>query len=182
VLGLLALNFPADAGSFFSEFYGPVFRFVASGSGAGPDDVEDLVQETLLEAWRGRDRFRGDSEALTWILGIARYRILLRRRTLGIRSRLEPAVRDAARSIDRVRIPEELLESEEMRGRVRRALEAMEEAHARLLKLRYFEGLALREIASRLKESEKAVESRLHRAKEAFRDLLSRGADDDRNG
>jgi RNA polymerase sigma-70 factor (ECF subfamily) len=180
VLGTLTLSFPADPATFFSEFYLPVYRFVSSASGAVAADVEDLVQETLLEAWRGRTRFRGESEALTWVLGIAKYRVLLRRRSLGTAGRHERGALEAARSVDRVLVPEELLESEEMRGRVRRALEEIEEAHSRVLVLRYFEGLAVREIAHRLGESEKAVESRLHRAKEAFRDRLKLGEDDDR--
>lgn len=180
MLGTLTLSFPADAETFFSEYYPRVYRFVSSASGAGTADIEDLVQETLLEAWRGRTRFRGDSEALTWILGIAKYRVLLRRRSLGTAGRHEREVQEAARSVDRVLVPEELLESEEMRGRVRRALEGIDEAHSRVLVLRYYEGLAIREIAARLGESEKAVESRLHRAKEAFRDRLQLGEDDDR--
>ena len=180
MLGTLTLSFPADAATFFSRFYPLVRRFVSSASGAGPADVEDLVQETLLDAWRGRDRFRGDSEALTWVLGIAKNRVLLRRRSLGVAGRAQREVREAASSIDRALVPEELLESEELRGRVRRALEEVGDAYARVLVLRYCEGLAVREIAARLGEGEKAVESRLQRAREAFRECLGRGDDDDR--
>jgi RNA polymerase sigma-70 factor (ECF subfamily) len=180
VPGTLTLNLPADAATFFSGFYPLVWRFVSSASGAGRADVEDLVQETLLEAWRGRDRFRGDSEALTWILAIAKNRVLLRRRSLGQAGRAQREIHEAASSIDRVLVPDELLESEEMRGRVRRALEEVGESYSRVLVLRYCEGLAVREIAARLGEGEKAVESRLQRAREAFRECLNRGADDDR--
>jgi RNA polymerase sigma-70 factor (ECF subfamily) len=180
VLGALALRFPRDPGAFFSEFYERVHRFVASTSGADRGDVEDLVQDTLLEAWRGRDRFRGDSEPLTWVLGIARNRVLLRRRSMGQSVRLRDQVIAAARSIDREDVPDAILQSEEMRSLVRRALDAMEEAYRQVLLLRFFEGLPIREIAGRLGEGEKAIESRLLRAREAFRHLMSRGADDDR--
>jgi RNA polymerase sigma-70 factor (ECF subfamily) len=37
-----------------------------------PSDVDDLVQETLLRAFRGLDSFRGDSPGMSWILTIAR--------------------------------------------------------------------------------------------------------------
>lgn len=167
------MTFPADAGTFFSEFYDRVHRFVAAASGADRRDVDDLVQETLLEAWRGRLRFRGDSEPLTWILGIARHRVLLRRRVLAVSDRLRGDVIAAVRALDREEVPEALLETEEMRARVRTALEKVGTSYAQVLMLRYYEGLAVREIAARLGEGEKAVESRLQRAREAFREAMS---------
>jgi RNA polymerase sigma-70 factor (ECF subfamily) len=37
------------------------------------DDVDDLVQESLLTAWRAWDRFDGQSTRVTWLLGIATF-------------------------------------------------------------------------------------------------------------
>jgi len=34
-------------------------------------DAEDLVQETLLAAWRGLDRFEGRASMRTWLYRIA---------------------------------------------------------------------------------------------------------------
>lgn len=39
------------------------------------DVAEDLVQETLLAAWQGRDRFRGRSKERTWLIGILRHKL-----------------------------------------------------------------------------------------------------------
>ncbi|MGY2291357.1 RNA polymerase sigma factor [Pseudomonas sp. SDO528_S397] len=36
-----------------------------------PDDAEDIVQLTYLEAWRSRDRFGGQATLSTWMCGIA---------------------------------------------------------------------------------------------------------------
>ncbi len=36
-----------------------------------PDDRKDLEQETLLQAWRGWPKFRGDSKFSTWLYRIA---------------------------------------------------------------------------------------------------------------
>ncbi len=37
-----------------------------------PDVAEDLAQETLLEAWRSRDRLRNPEMRAQWVSGIAR--------------------------------------------------------------------------------------------------------------
>ncbi len=47
-----------------------VYRFCARV--ASVNEAADLTQETFLRAWRSIGRFRGDSEARTWLLGIAR--------------------------------------------------------------------------------------------------------------
>ncbi len=38
--------------------------------------AEELVQETFLAAWRGRDRFAGRSAAKTWLVGILKRKIV----------------------------------------------------------------------------------------------------------
>ncbi len=36
----------------------------------------DLVQETLLAAWRGRDAFQGEASERTWLTGILKHKII----------------------------------------------------------------------------------------------------------
>lgn len=38
--------------------------------------AEDLVQETLLAAWRGHERFGGQSTEQTWLTGILKHKIV----------------------------------------------------------------------------------------------------------
>jgi RNA polymerase sigma-70 factor, ECF subfamily len=157
-----------DPSAFFDEAYPRVFRFIASLTGAPAGDVDDLVQESLLEAWRGRASFRGDASLLTWILGIARRRALGRRRSTARRDELLRALRE----LETAPVPADLLRDEELVRRVRTALDEIEAGYAEVLVLRYLEAKPVREIAAGLGESEKAVESRLHRAREALRDRL----------
>jgi RNA polymerase sigma-70 factor (ECF subfamily) len=49
----------------------PLVRFCASLT--SDDEAEDLAQETLLRMLRALPVYRGDSNALTWLLGIARH-------------------------------------------------------------------------------------------------------------
>lgn len=38
----------------------------------GPDEADDVTQDTFVRAWRALPAFRGDSSARTWLLSIAR--------------------------------------------------------------------------------------------------------------
>jgi RNA polymerase sigma-70 factor (ECF subfamily) len=167
----IVMGLDLDPEAFFDEFHPPVFRFIAGTTGAPASDVDDLVQETLLHAWRDRARFRGDASPLTWVLSIAKNRVKMRLRSLG--------QRPAFGAIDQEQLPAEVVRSPESAAAVRRALDAIDPDYAEVLLLRYFEGRAVREIAETLGESEKAVESRLHRARQALREKLVHGGDDE---
>ena len=52
-------------------------------------DAEDLLQETLLAAWRGLDKFEGRASIRSWLYRIATNRCLNARRDSGRRG-LEP--------------------------------------------------------------------------------------------
>jgi RNA polymerase sigma-70 factor (ECF subfamily) len=41
-----------------------------------PKLAEDVVQETLLSALQGRDRFAGDSSERTWLIGILKHKVV----------------------------------------------------------------------------------------------------------
>jgi RNA polymerase sigma-70 factor (ECF subfamily) len=58
----------------------------------GPNDADDVTQDTYVRAWKALPAFRGDSSARTWLLTIARracadaVRSNVRRRRLGRRA------------------------------------------------------------------------------------------------
>jgi len=45
--------------------------------GVREDDVEDLTQKTLLQAWEHRRQFKGDSILNTWLISIAKNEMLM---------------------------------------------------------------------------------------------------------
>ena len=68
------------------------------------------------------------------------------------------------------------LEAENPNGML--ALALLHPRHQEVLQLKYIDGLSVRETADRLQTTEKAVESRLTRARESFRKALDAMADD----
>ena len=65
--------------------------------------------------------------------------------------------------------PEEILLENELRREVKKKLSVLSEGYSKILRLKYYQGLSVREIAQKLGTTVKAIESKLSRAREAFR-------------
>jgi RNA polymerase sigma-70 factor, ECF subfamily len=160
-----------DLESFFDEFYPRIQRFVSIASGARAEEVDDLVQEALLAAWRDRESYRSESPVDAWILAIARNLVRRRYRKEGRRKEIRETLAALA-SLESREIPEEILGAQETGRRVRSALDRLAPAYAEVLVWKYVDERNVAWIAGRLGETEKAVESRLSRAKEELRTRL----------
>ncbi|HKJ07988.1 MAG TPA: sigma-70 family RNA polymerase sigma factor [Gammaproteobacteria bacterium] len=63
-----------DPERWLTEHGDALFRFALLRT-SRRDIAEDLVQETLLAAWRSRDGFRRDASERTWLVGILKNKI-----------------------------------------------------------------------------------------------------------
>jgi len=128
------------------------------------DDAQDLVQETLLQAFRCFARFRREAAPYTWLYAILRRQSLTRRRKARFLDFLGllPEPRDEAPSA------EQRMDRELSRGRVRDSLRKLSFRHREILFLRYVEELKIREIADLLQVPSGSVKSRLHNAVKAL--------------
>jgi RNA polymerase sigma-70 factor (ECF subfamily) len=70
----------------------------------------------------------------------------------------------------------EALEADEQREQVQRALDQLPERDRLMLQWKYFDGLAVKEIAARVGDSERAVEAVLYRARKEFRRVFESSA------
>jgi RNA polymerase sigma-70 factor (ECF subfamily) len=62
---------PTALAALFDRHHRATYGFLARVSGAGGQDLDDLVQTTFLQVLRSAARFKGKSAVRTWILGIA---------------------------------------------------------------------------------------------------------------
>ncbi len=129
--------------------------------------AEDLVQETLVEAWRSLARFDGRCRFSTWLYGILRHRFLKGRRG-------QNAVRlSASDALGQKQCtapsPDHSAEVSEDAQRVRQAVANLSEEHRLVVELRFFAGATLDEIAATLGCPLGTVKSRLHYALEKMR-------------
>jgi len=137
-------------------------------------DAEDLVQETLLAAWRGLDGFEERSSMRTWLYRIATNRCLNALRDRGRRPAVAgPPPPEPTRRIEPVWLepypdPEARYEAREAIGLAYiTALQRLRPHQRAVLVLRDVLGFRGAEVAHMLGLSEAAVASALHRARSA---------------
>jgi RNA polymerase sigma-70 factor (ECF subfamily) len=150
-------------------------------------DADDAVQEALLSAFRGFSSFRADARLGTWLHRIvvnAALQRLRRRRPTDDAQELEPLAELLPRfaesgypehyhqpwtaSID------ELVTRAETRESVRAMIDRLPEGHRTVLILRDIEELDTQEAADLLGITPTALKVRLHRARQALRNLFER--------
>ncbi len=136
------------------------------------EDARDVVQEAYLRAYRGIDRFRGDAQFTTWL-----YRITANCAAthLGRRSRHRHDELDEAAAVADLHPdhdPQLRADADDLRGRLRGALDALPPRLRAVVVLRDVYDLPHEAIAAELGISESAAKVRLHRARNKLREQL----------
>jgi RNA polymerase sigma-70 factor (ECF subfamily) len=127
-------------------------------------DADDLIQEVLLKVWRNLSTFRSEASFRTWMTRVAINEALQLYRRERYRSRCQAADNlDAFPSFWDT--PHQHLDRTETTQAVRKAMAILPEKYRRVLVLREFEQLSMRETAESLQASVPAVKSRLFRAR-----------------
>lgn len=160
---------------------GQVYRFSLRMCG-NPEDAKEVLQETLVTAFKGIHQFRGEAELSTWLYQVARsFCIKARRRRVG-----EPTHTDSLETAEVRSVPGEAGEGPDSRAHAREVGEVLQAALASLpdhyrevILLKDVEGLSAEEVAEVVGENVAGVKSRLHRARLELRRLLSSVLDGD---
>ena len=147
------------------------------------DDARDVLQDAFLAAFRSIDGFAGAARLSTWLHRIVVNAALMRLRSRkrrreesidGLLPRFEedghwvepPALWDAP--------TDDLVERQETRATVRKAIDRLPANYRTVLLLRDVEELDTDEAAALLGVTPNTVKTRLHRARQALRTLLER--------
>jgi RNA polymerase sigma-70 factor (ECF subfamily) len=154
-------------------YYPRIRRAALLLSNGNPWDADDLAQETVLQAAGGWSRFKGDSQAGTWLYAILVRQHRRRRRNEGRvwRRWLKWFERTPASSLPA--LPDQRLLGEERRDNVWSAVASLSEAQREAVVLRYAEGLTYEEIAQATSCPIGTVKSRLHQALAALQKMLA---------
>jgi RNA polymerase sigma-70 factor (ECF subfamily) len=176
---------PAEAPDTFDTLYRDhvdlMYRYASRLCGE-TEAAKDLVQETFLNAYRGFKHFRGEAQVSTWLYTIAsRACLRMRRRRKGAPERelsLDEFIPTAEGEF-RLQIPveglspEEALQNKQLRQALDAAIGKLPSKYKMVLVLRDMEGLSAKEVGTVTGLNERAVKSRLHRARLFVRRELS---------
>ncbi len=145
------------------------------------DDAQDALQDAFLSAARKIHTFNADSRLSTWLHRVTVNAALMKLRTRRRRPEVSidallPRYAEDGHPIDPPApwdlAPDLPLHNAEVAAAVRAAIDELPDAYRTVLLLRDIEGLDTAETAEALGDTENAVKTRLHRARQALRTLL----------
>ena len=138
-------------------------------------ELDDLVQEVFVIAFRGMERFRGDSKLSTWLYRICVNVALGRLRSKSRRAPVVPYGDILDEPADETQTaPDVKLERREELARVYRALEHLAPKKRIVFVLHEIQGLDIKEIADIVQAPLVTVRTRLHYARKEFYLLVAK--------
>jgi len=126
------------------------------------EEAEDVVQDSLVKAWKTRWRVRDPEKFPAWLATIARHRardIFRRRRTVSLEEVIEPSLVTQ-------------MDDSDLDQKLHSALAGLPELHRAALTLRYFEEMDYRTIENNLDLTNGALRGILGRALASLRKQL----------
>jgi RNA polymerase sigma-70 factor, ECF subfamily len=153
----------------YLEFSRPIHNYIWKTFSQEPTLIDEVIQDTFLEVWKHPDRFRGESQFKTWLLGIARHKALdcLRKRS----KNHEPLENYEEELVSPEITVLELIHKEQIQKALTSCLETLTSngklsaVHREVLHLTYIEDQDINELASILDCIESTIKTRLHYAR-----------------
>jgi RNA polymerase sigma-70 factor (ECF subfamily) len=157
----------------------PLYQFCLYRVGKDRHRCEEVVQETLVRALRDLELYdpkRANNQILPWLTGLARNeisRVLARERhTVSLDAlwqRMDHELLGYFERLEAAPLSEDVLVREETRELVNAAMAQLPAPYREALQAKYVQGASVRDIAHLVGTTEKAIESLLTRARQAFR-------------
>lgn len=165
---------------FYEIYFSRLYRFVFYRVGRDHHHSEEVIHDTFMEAVEKAGQYnpsRGSVES--WLITLSRNRI---RSTNALMTRpheyekswsmVDGELESLFADMNKNNLPESALESEYLRTLVGAIMGTLPQEYAKLLEMKYISNLPVRDISKAVHKTEKAVESQLTRARNAFRDAF----------
>lgn len=159
---------PNDFATIYQE-HGRQVYYVALRMLGDPAQAEDATHDVFVKVYRNLDRFRGESCIRTWLYRITMnhcQNLLKSWQHRNIHSNADDAIWET--SVGPEESPLEVLETQELGGRIQKTLDVLPVEYRKLLLLVADQELSYEQIAQITEQSVDAVRGKLHRARKAF--------------
>ena len=144
-----------------------IARFLAS-AGAGPGEIDDLVQETFFRAFRRLDGWRGEASFRSWLFSIASN--LLKDEYRKHRGRTVISIEEW--DLPTTENPESNYVADEMELRLQRELTRLPRLQREVFLLRVQQGIEYEEIATTLGTTPGAARVHYHHAVKRLKEMI----------
>lgn len=153
---------------FFQRHHQSVYTFALRRLNE-PADAADVLNDVMLQVWRGADRFAGQSKVTTWLLGIANHKIMdtYRKRKRHDHEELDHACEDQHAANEGFDIA--LAQDATM---VKHCMDRLSEAHREVVHLTFFEDMSYPDIAKVVGCPPGTVKTRMMHAKKNLKRCL----------
>jgi len=170
MLAAIAGGSEAALAEFYRVHHARIYSFIVKRVQNGAD-AADILNEVMLEVWRGAGGFQGRSQVLTWVLGIAHHKIVdcLRRRSphVALDDELAGNIADESDGA-----PETLAQRQDA-ALLRYCVDKLSDNHRTVVHLAFFQDLSYPEIAEILSCPEGTVKTRMFHAKQLLKRCLA---------
>lgn len=155
---------------FYRRYERTVYAFAMSQL-RDPHAAADVVNEVMLAVWRNAGAFGGRSKVSTWLLGIARNKIVdvLRRRRPEAHDELDEQLPD-----EEARTSVDLIAGAEDSARLHECIERLSKNHRAVVHLAFFEDMHYEAIAEVLDCPPGTVKTRMFHARSYLKRCLER--------
>ncbi|MFD0868468.1 RNA polymerase sigma factor sigX [Chlamydia abortus] len=142
-------------------YYHELYRFVAKHC-RNPDHIDDIVQNTFVEAMKSLETYKSRSSIKTWLFGIAKHQLYrhFRKNKMQVDlDALEGAAWATHNDFSDKLLAEQILAT----------INDLEPPHNEIMRLRLIDGLSFKEIALRIGRTENYCRVNYYRTKEKLR-------------
>lgn len=151
----------------YREYYHDLYRYLRQHVHSA-DMIEDIIQNTFLEALRSIEGFKGHSSMKTWIFGIAKYQMYRHFRKHKIKVNL-----DGLSEMELTTTPD--FSDRVMAKQLLDTIDQLQPPHNEIMRLRLVDELSFKEIGLRVGRTENYCRVNFYRMKERLRKEYDHG-------
>ena len=152
---------------FYKHFYPSLFTFISKKINE-PQDIEEILQDTLFATLDGLRDFAFKSSLFTFMCSVAYHKIVDFYRKKKIKKIVFSQFESIEPLLRQLFGPEEAFDEQILKQKIDITLKKLSPSYQLIIKLKYIYGFSVEEIAKKLAITFKGAESQLFRARKAF--------------